>query len=325
MNIFITGSTGLIGSTLVKNIIDGNDKSSGPTNVYALVRDEEKAKNIFREKINSKYLHIIKGTVEKLPSIATPIDYIVHAASNTSSKAFVNAPVEVIDTAIDGTRNVLKLAQDKHVKKMVFLSTMEVYGYPPKGHMVSENEIGALSPLSVRNSYPLSKIMCENLCTAYAAEYQVPVVIARLTQTFGPGVDIEHDGRIFAYFAHCVINKDNIVLKTKGETERCYLYTEDAVSAIKLLLEKGVPAEAYTIANNKTYCSISEMAELVAKYADINVKYDLQDTTKSGYANTLYMDLNTSKIENLGWKPEVNSLLEMYVKMIDDYRKQKEG
>ena len=318
-SVFITGATGLIGSTLVKALLKENQKNNLNLTVIALIRNQEKADLIFRNHLGADEicsLRYVMGTVESLPQIDLPIDYIVHAASNTSSRAFVDNPVEVVNTAVEGTCNVLNLAKKKNIKKMVYLSTMEVYGYPKRGHKVTEKEIGALSPLSVRNSYPLSKILCENLCVDYANEYNLPVVIARLTQTFGPGVDIEHDQRIFAYFARCIINKEDIILKTKGETERCYLYTEDAVSAILKLLEKGKIGEAYTVADPNTYCSIADMAEVIAKYAGVKVGYELQDSNSSGFANTLYMNLDTSKMELLGWKPKGLSLLEIYKKMI---------
>jgi nucleoside-diphosphate-sugar epimerase len=79
----------------------------------------------------------------------------------------------------------------------------------------------------------------------------VPAVILRATQTFGPGVKYE-DGRVFAEFMRCAVEKRNIVLKSDGSTERCYLYTADAVSAILVALLKGEPGQAYTVANKDT-------------------------------------------------------------------------
>lgn len=118
------------------------------------------------------------------------------------------------------------------------MSSMEVYGYPEKGHKVTEDEIGALSPLDLKNSCPIAKMVSKSMTCAYAAEYDVPTMICRLTQTFGVSVNY-NDNRIFAYFGQCVNEKKNIVLKTKGETERCYLYTTDAVTAILTIMLNG--------------------------------------------------------------------------------------
>jgi nucleoside-diphosphate-sugar epimerase len=154
----------------------------------------------------------------------------------------------------------------------------------------------------------------------------VPAVILRLTQTFGPGVRYD-DGRVFAEFMRCVLERRDIVLRSPGLTERSYLYTADAVSAILHVLLKGEPGEAYTAANPDTYCSIRDMALLVADSVadgEIQVRYDLrEDPAKFGYADTLTMMLDTANIRELGWVPTV-SLREMFTRMIA-FRREQEG
>lgn len=297
--IFVTGATGLIGYTLVNSLVYASKKKSLNIKVIALVRDIERAKERFKD--ISDEITFLVGNVEKFPEITEKIDYIIHGASQTASKAFINQPVETIMTALKGTENMLELAKNKNVSGMVYMSSMEVYGHPQKGHKVTENEIGNLSPLDVRNSYPISKIQCESLCCAYAKGYGIPVMSVRLTQTFGPGVNY-NDTRVFAEFARCVSEKRDIVLKTKGETERSYLYTADAATAILTILLKGAPGQSYNAADEKTYCSIAEMAEKVAKSGGINVRFEIEDENKNGFPKALYMDLDTSLLRSLGWK-----------------------
>ena len=153
---------------------------------------------------------------------------------------------------------------------------------------------------------------------SFAHEYGVPAVVLRLTQTFGPGV-VYQDRRIFAEMMRCVIEGQDIVLHSKGETERSYLYTADAVTAILKLLAEGEPGQAYTAANPQTYCSIADMAQLVADDAAggrIRVRYDI-DSRDRGYADTLYMKLDISKLMSLGWYPKTG-LRDMFVRMILD-------
>ena len=299
----VTGATGLIGYTLVSGLLHANRQKQLGLTVLALVRDEARARERFAQQLSGgQDLQFIVGSVEDLPPISGPVDYIVHGASQTASKAFVQQPVETIHTALQGTKNLLELARAKQAAGMVYLSSMEVYGHPERGHKVTETEIGALSPLNVRNSYPISKQQCESLCCAYASEYGVPVMIARLTQTFGPGVHY-NDARVFAEFGRCVLEKRDIVLHTKGETERSYLYTADAATAILTILLKGQPGQAYNAADESTYCSIAEMAQRVAQMGGIQVRFDVQDAKKFGYPKALYMDLDTSQLQSLGWEP----------------------
>ena len=257
--------------------------------------------------------------MEQLPEIEEDIDYVIHGANPTSSRYFIEHPVETLHTAVYGTDNLLRLAGEKKVKSFVYLSTMETYGTPEKGIRITEDNCGQFDTTVIRNCYPLGKQFGENLCCSYFAEYHVPVKIARLTQTFGPGVNY-HDGRVFAEFARCAIEHRNIVLKTRGETERAYLYTEDAVSAILTILLNGDNGQAYTVANEETYCSIYEMASLVAGRYGIQVEIREQDVLSQGYANTLYMDLDTTKLQKLGWKPRVG-LEEMFDRMIQEMKK----
>lgn len=322
----ITGATGLLGKTLVNALLYYGMQSQRPPRVLAFVRNEERANAIFAEQKAAcgSRLGFLCGDIRESVQTGENIDFIIHGASVTDSHAFIDYPVETMETALQGTWNMLRLAREKQVQGLLYLSSMEVYGYPPHGQRVTEEMIAGFDSTKIRNSYPISKQACEALCCAAAAEYGVPAKLLRLTQTFGPGVSYT-DGRIFAQLMRCVVEQKNIVLKTKGETERSYLYTADAVRAILLVLAMGCSGAAYTAANESTYCSIAEMAEMVARDVSggaIQVCYDLQDAERLGYAQTLYMDLDTQKLKALGWLAEVG-LKEMYARMIAE-AKQKE-
>lgn len=319
--VLVSGATGLIGYTFVISLLYASHKRKLNIKLLALVRDIEKANKRFEgEDYSDDELVFIVGTVENLPVIKNKIDYIVHAASKTASMAFVKEPVETINTSVVGTTNMLNLAKEKSALGFVYLSSMEVYGYPQKGHKVVEADSCALKPQDVRNSYPISKVLSEALCKAYSEEYKVPAMVARLTQTFGPGVDY-NDGRIFAEFGRCIVEKRDIILKTKGETERCYLHTADAVTAILTIMLNGVWGEAYNVANEETYCSIAEMASIVAmENGSIKVVILDKNNETNEYLNTLYMNLDTSKLKSLGWNTQFNGgVARMIESMVDSW------
>ncbi len=323
--VLITGATGLIGSLCVKALAWYSILNKFPIRILILIRSREKADKLFREYITAgAAIQYLMGDVTKRITCPEPIDYVIHGASVTSSKMFREKPAETALTILDGTKNVLKLADEKKVKSFVFLSTMEIYGIPCDDEIIEENSYHYLDHLNVRNSYPEAKKMAENLCVSYAKEYGIPVRIARLTQTFGPGADY-HDGRVFAEFARCAIEHKNIILHTKGETKRSYLYTADAVYAILLILLNGENCNAYNAANESTYCSILEMADLVADKCSspaIEVRVEVENPDQYGYAPTLRMNLSTRKLRALGWEPSVG-LLEMFERMIADFKEQK--
>ncbi len=315
--ILVTGATGLIGTFFIKSLDYANTVKKLNLKVIALVRDELKAVGRFSDIMPNGMVTFLIGNVENPPVVDGKVDYILHAASQTASREFIEHAVETIQTSVLGTFNLLRLAKEKNVKGFVYLSSMEVYGYPQRGHKVAENEIGLMSPLILRNSYPISKVMAESMCCAYAKEYGVPVMICRLTQTLGPGVDY-NDNRIFAYVRRCVKEKKNIVLKTKGETERCYLYITDAITAILTVMLNGEPCKAYNAADESTYCSIAELAETIAADGDIEVEYDVKSGEDNGFLHTLYMNLDTTALKNLGWLPQGGySIRKMFRRMLD--------
>lgn len=316
--VLITGATGLIGRTVIEALLEWNKKHNGSIWIIALVRNREKAKKIF-ESIRTEYLSLLVCDICDLQPKNMDIGYIIHGASITSSKMFVEQPVETIMTAITGTKNVLELAKVNPIKSMVYLSSMEVYGYPQTDEKITEEQGTSLNTMSVRSGYPESKRMCENLCASYCKEYGIPVKVVRLTQTFGPGVEYS-DNRVYAQFARCAIEHKDIVLRTKGDTKRNYLYTQDAVMAILTVLLKGANGEAYNAANEETYCSIYEMAKMVADRCangEICVRIEESDVSKFGYAPVLKMNLDTSKLKKLGWMPRCN-LQEMFEALIAD-------
>lgn len=307
--ILVTGATGLIGKLCVKSLLN----SGYNTQVIALVRDEEKAKNIFGE---SKRLTYLVQDINQRINTTRRVDYIIHAASTTSSKDFVEKPVETIYSAINGSRNVLEFAKNKRLEGMVYLSSLEIYGVNEKEN-IKEEDYGYIDILNPRSSYSESKKMVETMCISYGTEYGVPVKIARLAQTFGAGVSIS-DNRVFAQFAKAIINKENIILHTKGETKRNYCYTTDAVRGIFTILTKGENNNAYNVANENSYCSISEMAHLLEnEYTKVEYKID---EVNRGYNPTVKIALNTEKLNALGWEAKVN-LKEMFDRLIMNFGK----
>jgi UDP-glucuronate decarboxylase len=319
-HVFITGSTGLIGSQIVYLLAELNRLKNLEIMIIALARNEKKAQKMFGS-LREYGVVIQIGDINQAFSIDETIDYIIHGASATSSRYFVSNPVETIITALAGTKNVLEFACHKKIKSMVYLSSLEVYGTPPQKETIQETDYGYIDPLSVRSSYSEGKRMAECLCASYAQEYGVPVKIARLSQTFGTGVEYD-DGRVFAEFARCVVEKKNIILRTQGKTVRSYCYTADAVKGILCLLFRGVSGEAYNVTNMDTAISIRDMAQMLCDAfpdSGISVKIEIpEDIQAYGFNPEVIIRLDSGKLHQLGWQPSVG-LEEMFRRMIQGW------
>lgn len=313
-SVLVTGSTGLIGSLLVRSLL-----AIGDIKVLAFVRNEEKARSIFSE---NQDLRFVVGDIADKLEIEDTVNYIFHCASVTTSKVMIEKPVETLITSIEGTRNILELAREKKTKSVVYVSSMEMYGsFADLNHDIKEDDLGYIDPLKVRSNYPESKRLCENMCMAYLSEYSVPVKIARLAQTFGAGI-LPGENRVFAQFARSAMNGENIVLHTKGLSEGNYCYTRDCMTGLLTILLKGKNGEAYNVSNPASHTTIADMANMVTKKiagGKIKVVFDIPDSNSFGYAADTKMKLNSDKLQSLGWKPEVG-LEEAYRRMISSMK-----
>lgn len=316
-SVFITGATGLIGSLLAKTIFYANEKFKLNLKLILLVKNSKKLNNVIDEKIliSNSVTIIQEYQIEQIEKI----DYVFHCASLTQSTAFVCQPVDVINTNFFLTEKILSKCTRSNIKSFVYLSTMEVYGVFDKEVCVKEDTFGYINPLDSRSSYSLSKKAVENLCYSYYSQFFVPIKIARLTLTFGPGVGVQ-DNRVFSQFSKSVIHSNDIILHTDGATKRDYLYTADAVSGLLILLLNGKAGHAYNLANPRTYMSILDMANLVSRLPEANNKICVKikkpvDIKKYGYSPENKISLNITAMGDIGWKPSVD-LDEMFTRLI---------
>jgi nucleoside-diphosphate-sugar epimerase len=197
---------------------------------------------------------------------------------------------------------------------MVYASSLEVYGSNDTDEWLDEKFQGYVNPVEARSSYNMGKRTAECLCRAYAEEYGVPVMMARMTQTFGAGVEY-CDNRVFAQFARNVIERKDIELHTTGETSRMYCYTTDAISAMLYVLLKGRTGEAYNVANKDSYISIRDMAYMLKEHFNPDISVNICPKENQGYAPQTKLKLSTKKVETLGWQPRYN-LHQMFERLL---------
>ena len=312
--LFITGATGLIGFNLISALAYMNLHRDLPLKILALVRNEADARERFAGIIAAgASLTFVVGDLEHIPIVKEHVDYIIHGGSPTASRYFAEHPVETIQMNLTGARTLLEMAKEKKIESFLFLSSMEVYGSLHREEKIDEDHESYVNTMNPRSSYPEAKRMIEAMCSSYATQYNVPAKVIRLTQTFGAGVR-KKDNRVYAQFMRAGMNHENIVLLTRGGTRHSYLYTADAVTAILTVLLNGENCRVYNAANEETYCSIKEMAELVAEMFGVNVTLKESAESSNLYPAESYMDLSTLNLMKLFWRAKY-SLREMFIRM----------
>lgn len=322
-SILITGATGMIGQNIVEYIRKLNEKENAGITIIAHGRSEEKLNALYGQYMEGS---LFRTTVSDIIDLTYEgdVEYIIHTASITGgSKQHLDYPMRTLETAIDGTRRVLDLALEKKSKGIVFLSSLEVYGFTGNSeHNIREADGGYIDTMNPRSSYSEGKRVSECLFTAYAKQYGLRAMVARLTASFGAGASVK-DNRVFAQFARSIISKENIVLKSTGETVRDYCDALDVASALLTILSHGEPGQAYNVANMDTEISIRDLAQrFIDLYPESGSKlvFDLkEDAAKLGYNPIMRNVLDSQKLMELGWKPEY-SIDEMIRHLVESLR-----
>lgn len=296
LSVLITGATGLIGKCITKMLHYHNHESAYI--VYAGCRDIQRAENQIGidESASFKYIEI---DVTKPLECNKSFDYIIDAASSAAPNQFDSDPVGVMKANVLGVCNLLEYGVKNGLKRFLYISSGEVYGQG-NDEVWCEDESGYVDPMMLRSAYPSSKRCAETLCVAYAEQYGVSAVVARLCHTYGPQFQ-EKDNRAYAQFFRNALAKQSITLKSVGGQIRSWIYVIDCATAILQILVNGKDSNAYNVANGNSNATVSEFAELVASIADLKVRYDI---VKLENATPIKSALfNTSKLEKLGWHP----------------------
>lgn len=309
--IYVTGAAGMIASYLVMFLMYLNEAYGFETEIYAGIRNLQKAQNRFGDYINRKYFHLVSRDVSLPCEIEEPLDYIVHAASLASPQYYGKYPVETMLPNVIGTQALLQYAVEKPLEGFVFLSSGNVYGTVSGVEEITENVIGTFDFTGDGNVYGESKRCGEALCRAYAREYGVPARSVRVHHTYGPVMDIRGDSRVFAEFVKNVVDGEDIVMKSDGSARRAFCYLTDTVSGILTVLLDGCNGNSYNIGNPQEYMSIRELALLLQKLSGSEtMKVSFAERKTEGYLATSEKReavLSVAALEALGWQPRVSA------------------
>jgi UDP-glucuronate decarboxylase len=304
--VLITGATGRLGMYLVEAINKADIDWNLNITILALARNEKKLAEVFGASLQLPNIHPLVQDIEEPIRWDGDVHYIFHTAGLASPRDFTRWPVNTLWGHVQGTRNVLELAREKKSEKVLYVSTVEIYGEWTKEEGIREEDMSPIYCDHARACYPEAKRLCETMLASYEAQYQVPYMGVRLCHTFGPGISLE-DGRAFSEFICNVIEGKDIILQSEGNAVRTYTYVADAIGAMLLAFTKGKD-HYYNIANLENLISIRELAELIAGLdvkGKVKVQYAEQNGQKLNYLPFKLGIMNVDRITELGWRPQV--------------------
>ncbi|OYD09449.1 sugar dehydratase [Bacillus velezensis] len=262
----MTGCTGLLGSCLVKELIDQG------ANVTGLVRDTVPKSNLYQGE-QVKQMNIVEGALEDLDVIERAlgeyeIDTVFHLAAQAIVGVANRNPISTFEANILGTWNILEACR-RHplIKRVIVASSDKAYGDQPT-LPYDEN-----MPLQGKHPYDVSKSCADLLSHTYFNTYGLPVCITRCGNLYGGG-DLNFN-RIIPQTIQLVLNGEAPEIRSDGTFIRDYFYIEDAVEAYLLLAEKmeelNLAGEAFNF-SNEIQLTVLELVEKILKAMDSDLK-----------------------------------------------------
>jgi dTDP-glucose 4,6-dehydratase len=295
VNVLVTGGAGFIGSNFVRHALAAH----GDWKVTTLDKLTYAGRLENLEGVLDHPRHeFVKGDVAD-PSVAAPLvtasDIVVHFAAETHVDRSILAAGDFITTDVFGTFVLLEAARSaKQLRRFVQISTDEVYGSVPQG---SSRETDELRP---RNPYAASKAGADRLAYSYWATYQVPLVITRASNNYGP---YQFPEKIIPLFVTNAFDDIPVPLYGDGLNERDWLHVSDHCHAIDVVIERGVAGEVYNIGGGN-HIANADLTRRILRLAGKPESLIRHVADRPGHDRRYALDID--KMRGLGWSPRVD-------------------
>ncbi|TYS34732.1 GDP-mannose 4,6-dehydratase [Bacillus pumilus] len=310
-NVFVTGCTGLLGSYLVKELIDQG------ANVTGLVRDQVPRSNLYQGSQFEKMI-VVQGALEDMQTIERAlgeyeIDTVFHLAAQAIVGVANRHPVSTFEANILGTWNVLEACRRQPlIKRVIVASSDKAYG--DQEQLPYDEDM----PLNGKHPYDVSKSCADLISHTYYNTYGLPVCITRCGNLYGGG-DLNFN-RIIPQTIQLVLEGEAPEIRSDGTFIRDYFYIEDAVKAYLLLAEKmeekGLAGEAFNF-SNEIQLTVLELVDKILKAMGSELKPRILN---QGTHEIKHQYLSAEKARKLlDWKPDY-SIDEGLEKTIEWYR-----
>jgi len=261
-NILLTGGTGFFGAWILA-LFDWIDRQGvADVRVFCISRDPSKFILRHPWTRNARWLHWITGDVRDFKFPDTHIDYVLHAATDTSSDAGEN-PAELLDSITEGTKHVLSCALHCKAKRILLVSSGGAYGaQPPQIETLDEACAFAPSTMTSRNAYGEGKRIMELLGACHTERTSCAVTVARCFAFVGAGLPLDQHFAI-GNFIRDALTSDQLTVGGDGTAVRSYLYAADLAIWLLTILARGQSCRIYNVGSDRSM-NMKEIAQAVA-------------------------------------------------------------
>lgn len=261
----LSGGAGFLGSYIVGTLsVLNKNYFKKPCKIYVVDNFITGSEDSFIFALKDPNIRFIQADITKPLGLKEKVHYIIHAAGLASPFYYKKYPIETIDAAILGTRNLLEFARKNPVKSFLFFSSSEIYGDPDSRFIPTpEHYKGNVSSLGPRACYDESKRLSETLCTVYNSVYKIPVKIVRPFNVYGPGMKFD-DYRVIPTFLTKALRGEFLPVHGSGNQTRTFCYVSDAVTGFLKVLLSGRNGEVYNVGTDHPEVNIVILAYMVS-------------------------------------------------------------
>jgi len=292
MRLLVTGGAGFIGSNFVHHVLETHADDEIVT-LDALTYAGSKAN--LEDILDDPRHEFVEGDIrdrELVSDLVADVDAIVNFAAESHVDRSIEGATPFVSTNVQGTQTLLDAATNVGIDRFLQISTDEVYG------QVLEGSFSEDDPLNPRNPYAATKAGADLLANSFQTTHDLPVVITRTSNNFGPR---QHTEKLIPKFIQNAAAGKSLPVYGDGSNVREWIYVEDNCRALDLVLREGTIGEVYNIGSHaeKTNLEVTE-AILDAVGASGNLIEFVED--RAGHDQRYALD--TDKIEALGWEPQ---------------------
>jgi dTDP-glucose 4,6-dehydratase len=295
VEVLVTGGAGFIGSNFVRHALETH--ADWRVTTLDKLTYAGRLENL-RDVADDPRHRFVRGDIADA-AVAGPLvassDIVVHFAAETHVDRSLQDAGDFIRTDVYGTFVLLEAARHApRLRCFVQVSTDEVYGSVEEG---SSRETDELRP---RNPYAASKAGADRLAYSYWATYQVPFLITRASNNYGPN---QFPEKVIPLFVTNAIDDLPLPLYGDGLNVRDWLHVRDHCRAIDLLIESGVPGEVYNIGGGNEVPN-AELTSRILALTGRPASLVRQVPDRKGHDRRYSLD--TAKLRGLGWAPAVD-------------------
>ncbi|MGC9971637.1 MAG: NAD-dependent epimerase/dehydratase family protein [Bryobacteraceae bacterium] len=264
--IFITGGTGFIGCWLLESFLWANDRLGLGASATVLTRDPESFRGKAPHLAAHPAIRLHTGDVRSFRYPDGQFSHVIHAASAARERPNEQDPLEMLDTIIAGTRQVLDFAVACGAGKFLLTSSGGVYGkQPPELPHLPETYAGGPDTMEPASAYREGKRLAELLCASYHSRYGLGTKIARGFAFVGPYLPLDAQYAIGSFIRDAISGRP-IRVSGDGRPVRSYLYAADMAIWLWTILLKGQPGRPYNV-GSEADLTVGDLAHRVAEAA----------------------------------------------------------